>query len=187
MILWIDLETSGLDSKRAGIIELGYMIEDDRGIIVDEGILEINPFTYNRKVEISSKALEINGYTPEDLHDLGDSSKIFEEFIDILNKYEDGRYQIAGYNVLFDIKFLRAWFQDNSEGYLFNKYFDRKMLDVYNFVKCVRYLYPEKFVGCDRDKLGMVCECFSVELGDNAHSALDDIKATRELMMRILV
>ena len=51
-VLWLDVETTGLDCRKHGLREVGFIIEID-GVEVDKGVFRINPFTYTtRDVEI---------------------------------------------------------------------------------------------------------------------------------------
>ena len=62
-ICYIDTETTGLDSKTCGIIQLAAIMEID-GEVVSEFETRIRPFD---GCAISSEALEISGAKVEDL------------------------------------------------------------------------------------------------------------------------
>ena len=69
-VLWLDVETTGLDCRKHGLREVGFIIEID-GAEVDKGVFKINPFTYTtRDVEIDDYALEISKVSIEDLEEL---------------------------------------------------------------------------------------------------------------------
>ena len=112
-VLWLDVETTGLDCRKHGLREVGFIIEID-GAEVDKGVFKINPFTYTtRDVEIDDYALEISKVSIEDLESYDSSSYCFKELMKKLVKYvnvndKNDCFVIAGYNVAFDIGFIKV-------------------------------------------------------------------------------
>ena len=90
----------------------------------------------------------------------------------------DDKFIAAGFNVNFDLDFLReTWFATGGKygpgSWIFNCPID------------VRTTVAEA-IGWDKlrlpnFKLGTVCEYYGVELGEDAHDAMADIEATRKL------
>ena len=56
--------------------------------------------------------------------------------------------------------------------------FQYKDVDVFALVKHLAFL---GHINSDNHRLGTVCDIYGVSLGDNAHDAIADIRATREL------
>ena len=116
-VLWLDTETTGLDCKKHGLREVGFIIEID-GVEVDKGVFYINPFTYiTRDVEIDDYALQISGVTIDDLKGYDRASFCFKELMNKLVKHinvniKEDVFVIAGYNVGFDIGFIKEWFKE---------------------------------------------------------------------------
>lgn len=184
-VLWIDTETTGLSPYKNALTEVAAIMEiDDKE--VDKIYLPINPFTYHKDVEIDPKALELTSKSEELLKTYPNSYNQFMDFIEFISQHfqEGEKIQIAGYNVNFDIKFIQEWFRDNAlmpYFYEFKKYFSYKEIDTFALVKQMRYL---GFIDTKDDKLGTLCEHFGIEL--DAHKAMDDIRATKELQKRLV-
>jgi DNA polymerase-3 subunit epsilon len=182
-IAYIDVETTGLDPKKHALREVAVIIEID-GKIKEKQLFKINPFLYNKKVEVDADALKISGLTIEDLEEDSYQHPIIQivRFVDLLEKYSFNkqeekvhRYQIIGYNIAFDIGFLKEWFYD-TDLYHFSNIFDHKSICVFELVKHLKYMGVIK---THNDKLPTLCEKYNIPL--NAHNALDDIEATKEL------
>ena len=180
-VLWLDVETTGLDCRKHGLREVGFIIEID-GVEVDKGVFKINPFTYTTKdVEVDDYALEISKVSIEDLESYDSSSYCFKELMKKLVKYvnvndKNDCFVIAGYNAAFDIGFIKEWFRDMG---LLDSYKDLlhyKSLDVFSIVFALRHLGLNS---AENDKLETMCNYFGIEI--DAHNALSDIEATKKL------
>ena len=172
--MYFDLETTGLDASRHGIVQLAAIFEVD-GVFDGRMDMLINPSNY----AIDEVALKINGRKEEDFENYLSPKIALKELTTVLdayiNKY-DGKIKLIGYNSsTFDIPFLKVWFRDASLEN-FSKYFDHKDIDVFQFVKVLKYF---KSFETKNDKLATICEHFGIEI--NPHEAMSDIEATREL------
>ncbi|WP_416768498.1 exonuclease domain-containing protein [Sulfurimonas sp. ST-25] len=174
-LLYIDTETTGLDPQRHGLREIACILVED-GEVVDIFKTMVNPGTYRREVEIDQQALDISGKDREELKLYPSSDEAMEAFRGFLSRHkpEDGRLQIAGYNVGFDIGFLKEWFKDCELNY--DDFFNYKPLDIFALVGVLRY---HGHINTKSDKLAVVCEAFSIPI--DAHNALSDITATMQL------
>jgi DNA polymerase-3 subunit epsilon len=181
-IFYVDTETTGLDPNVNGMIEIAALVEVN-GVVIDTIKLEMNPYSYSKPVVVSPEALEVNGRTMEELPNLPDAKAQFKLFIEFLDRHidrfnRDDKFKVCGYNSAFDIGFITAWFADNSHMY-YGSYFFRKDLDVFALV---RHLTHFGLLNTPDEKLGTLCDFFGIQ-HDEAHTALSDIKATRELYM----
>lgn len=180
-VLWLDVETTGLDCRKHGLREVGFIIEID-GAEVDKGVFKINPFTYTtRDVEIDDYALEISKVSIEDLESYDSSSYCFKELMKKLVKYvnvndKNDCFVIAGYNVAFDIGFIKEWFKEMGLLDSYKDLFHYKSLDVFSIVFALRLLGLNS---AENDKLETICNYF--DIGIEAHNALSDIEATKKL------
>jgi len=180
-VLWFDTETTGLDAEKNDIIQFAAMVEIDK-IIVDEFQIKMQPIDYEN---ISPKALEVHGNTIEDLKSFIPAKDGYREIYLFLNKHIDrfnktDKFLSAGQNVRFDIDFLRANFIKNNNNY-FGAYFDYHFLDLQSVTAlAVRngLINPMSY------KLVDVAFCVGVSL-ENAHDAIADIKATREVFLKL--
>ena len=180
-VLWLDVETTGLDCKKHGLREVGFIIEID-GVEVDKGVFKINPFTYTTKdVVIDDYALEISKVSIEDLESYDRVSYCFKELMKKLVKYvnvndKNDCFVIAGYNVAFDIGFIKEWFKEMGLQDSYKDLFHYKSLDVFSLVFVLRHLGLNS---AENDKLETMCNYFDIEI--EAHNALSDIEATKKL------
>ena len=180
-VLWLDVETTGLDCKKHGLREVGFIIEID-GVEVDKGVFKINPFTYTTKdVVIDDYALEISKVSIEDLESYDRVSYCFKELMKKLVKYvnvndKNDCFVIAGYNTAFDIGFIKEWFKEMGLQDSYKDLFHYKSLDVFSIVFALRHLGINS---AENDKLETMCNYFDIEI--EAHNALSDIEATKKL------
>lgn len=185
-ILWIDLETTGLDEEIHAIIQLAALVEKN-GKIIDEIELFIRPF---KGAKISKFALEKNKVTVDDLRDETKyiyHRRQYEKFINFMHNHVNrfdpkNKFVLAGKNIkTFDIPFLRKWFERNDDDY-YGSWFWYPCIDIENyFAELLAY----ENVILKNYKIETLCEFFDIEL--KAHEfAKDDIYATREIYRKIL-
>jgi DNA polymerase III epsilon subunit-like protein len=96
----LDIETTGTDPRRHSIIEVGAIDFDSPDNYFNEGCQVWDGS------EIDKKALEINGFTLNEIHDqtIFTQKELISRFMIWADKIEDKT--IAGQNVDFDINFL---------------------------------------------------------------------------------
>lgn len=179
MKLYIDVETSGLIKYVHGIISLAYIIEDEDNIVMAQGEILMNPLSYSTKV--SPKALEVNGYELEQLHNLPDAKEACKKLIDVLNEHYNGRYKLIAYNADFDTGFVQYWMDKFYPG-TYGKLIDYKHLDPFQLVKYMQYI--GKIDTGKSQSLETVAKHFGFE--HNAHDAFSDIKVTRQVHYKLM-
>lgn len=180
-VLYFDCETTGLDPVKNGIVQLACVTEVE-GKEVDELNLTIRPFDSD---EIDPKALEIHGYTKEQMDEFTPPLEAHATLRNYLGKHCDAfkkadKYYPAGYNARFDLDFLAQWFKKCSDVY-FGSWQNWRALDP------LPHLYMLDALGIlslPNYKLGTVCEHYGIEL--EAHDALSDVRAARRLVHMIL-
>lgn len=176
-ILWLDTETTGLDTYKNDIIQIGYIVEID-GQLMEENEILMRPRPGS---DISPEALSKNKFTGKELSSFQTQEEGLYKFELMLQRHVDrfdsrDKFILAGYNVGFDDKFLRAAFKKNKHNY-YGAYIMWAKLDVQSFL--ARYLYESEDEDLTDQKLETVCHHFGVKF--KAHDALEDIKATRKL------
>lgn len=180
-ILWIDLETTGLDRQRHGIIQISGMVEL-AGKIVESFDLRMNPLA-----EIDPVSQDIHGITPSQISAFPSSEETFAAFKALLLKFVDiddqrTRLHPGGYNVRFDLGFLDRWFRSMKEPGL-GLYLQRERVDPSVMMKAF-----QDYLGKDRMpswSLRSVIASMGMSFGEH-HDALEDIKLTREIHQRLL-
>ena len=176
-ILWLDIETTGLNPEKHGVIQIAGIIEID-GKVVEEFDLHCQPFLDD---QIDYGAIVKTG---TDLLGLGSSMEAWAAFKKLLaifdmkiNKFEKtDKFIPAGYNVKFDIEFLDSFFRKNNNLYM-RSYIGQPVIDVMSFA---HYLAGFGRIDPESFKLADVCSYVGLEVSD-AHDAMADITATRNL------
>ncbi|WBC28502.1 DNA polymerase exonuclease subunit [Thiohalocapsa phage LS06-2018-MD03] len=178
--LWLDVETTGLDDEKNGLIQIACIMVDEKDKkILDYFEANIKPFkgciyTDEAEVKHGKSKKDISKFTPE--------KNVLESFIKWLQKYQKGnqQFQIAGYNSRFDQDFISAWFKRNKENFWLSfNYYD---IDVFAMVKELDL--SGTYEGRPSKKLQAICDAQGVDLKD-AHDALADIIATRKLYKKL--
>lgn len=174
--LWLDVETTGLNAYKNGVIQLACIDEKSKRTFT----INMKPF---KGCEYTKEAEAIHGKSEKMIKKYTPEKKAFRKFITFLESHKDRgiQFSIAGYNSPFDMRFIIALFKRN--GYNFWDYFNYYDVDVYALVKVLDL--EGTLDGKKCKKLGAICNTMGVKLV-NAHDALMDIKATRKLYKKIM-
>lgn len=185
-VVWVDLETTGLNPLVDEIIEFaGIKLVDGRE--VDRLELKIQPryitepppnaqhvipaFNRERWAKGVADALKINGYTPE----AWANACTYEEGIDRIAAFVQGSVAWGGHNVSFDAAFIEAKIRDRGLR-------DSKGMPVrlpYHKLDTVALAY-EHLVPLGLNKLGLskpggVCDFLGIPT-EGAHTAMADVE-----------
>lgn len=181
ILLYIDTETTGLDTATCSIWQLSGYISDTATGVSDSFDYKMRPY---RNEIISKEAAAKTGATQEELDSYPSQSEAFSNFTALLGKYvdlEDWNQRVipVGYNISFDLDFLRSWFAFNNSATLFSRNIYFPGIDV-------MYLAAYCLLG-ERSKmrnfqLSTVYEKLTGKSLENAHNAMADIDATKELL-----
>lgn len=179
-VFWFDVETSGTDAKKHGIISLAYIVEINGGE-VEHGELFANPAVDGK--EIDEAALTINGFSRSDLEDFGAPQSMYAALYSVLTSYVDkydkaDKFIAAGYNVEFDIAFLRELWLRCGDTY-FGSLFAFGAIDPSKIVRFLQYyrLAPYTTSGTLRE----IAKLYGIDPGES-HDAVDDIRATKRIV-----
>lgn len=181
-VFWFDTETSGLDPQKNGIISLAYAVEID-GEIVEEGLLYSNC----RGKEISPRALEVNGFRFADVHVFPDPRRMYDALKSVFENYVDrfdrgDRFIAGGYNVGFDMGFLRQLWSESGDKYFYS-YFGYAFVDPSQIFRFLQY--AGAIEGGSAGKLSELAHLMGVEGHEKAHDALIDVRMTIEVTRRL--
>jgi DNA polymerase-3 subunit epsilon len=201
-ILFFDVETTGLDPNRNGMIQLAMLMDID-GELVDEAQFNIQPFPAdmmpigiagmeNNPQDISwleSKDTYADAFTPTGIifKDIANFQKPYSASKQINNfllkhisKFDkmDKAY-IGGYNVPFDIAFLSKFYEKCGDKYL-GSYINWKQVDVRSLLYLLSY---DDLISLDNFKLETVATHYGFSL--EAHNPMSDIKTTRDIFYHI--
>lgn len=199
-MIWWDTETGGIDPDRNPVIQLGAIIEIG-GEVVDEREWQVRP---QSGTVVTRESLRINHIHEEDLKKSPEAGLVIRQLLEFADKHNPSSRLIpAGFNVEFDNDFIRSMFKRN---FFFGKNtysmgageldaLERQSLSEYWFrfyphsldVRNVAVLAGLK--GClpvvDNMKLTTLTAACGI-VHEQAHTALSDIRATRELYYNLL-
>lgn len=180
-IFWFDTETTGVDSYKCDIVQLAYIIEID-GVDIATGSIRMRP---HEGARVDAKALEVNGLTEEAIWAEQPQSDGIALLLKVMGQHIDkhepkDKFVQAGYNIGFDDKFLRSAFNKLGNKY-YGSWFFWPKLDVSTAVAQWVLRTGER---PPNYKLSTLCAHFDIPL--DAHDAVNDIKATRELAHKLL-
>lgn len=173
-ILWLDTETTGVNPNKNFLIQLSYINTLDNQIKYNNDLF-MRP-QYIEKFEIEQSVLDKNKITVEQIKNLELEEKQIKVFLDDLTT-SGNKYYLAGYNVNFDIEFLKAVFARQNLN--LHHYFNYLYLDVMQLVinlKLAGKINPEN---C---KLGTILQYFDlIKDISTLHNAKQDIICTKLL------
>ena len=180
-VLYLDTETTGLDPKKNDIIQVAGIVEID-GQEVEAFKFNCQPFDYGA---VKQSALDVHGFTIEQIRNFPDPRCVYDELKFILVKYidkynRDDKFTLAGQNVRFDADFLNEFFIKNSDTY-YGSWFNWRHVDLLAFVRILNFA---SIIKTENDKLETLAKMFDVEL--KAHDALEDIRATRTILKKLI-
>lgn len=161
-LVFIDLETTGLDFDRHEIIEVACLVVDTKTLKIKK--------RFHRKVvpehleTADSSALKLVGFSPK----AWKRAQPLKQVIKVLNRLAPGGI-FTGWNVSFDRPFLEK--SAREKDMILN--FD------YHWIDVMSLFYEESFSNKDikRLNLGHVCEVLGIKRKD-AHTAMGDVETT---------
>jgi len=180
MNLYFDLETGGLISSKHGIIAIGWVLETAAHTVIGSGLIEMNPYEY---AEVDPTAFQYNHYDKKQCKTFQHPELALAQFVREVRTLTKGtRVNLIGYNSdAFDIPMLKRLFAKYDRA-SWNKLFTYKSIDIF---KTVLWLYDNQLLkATDSHKLVDVCRGYGIDL--DAHDALRDTLATRELSMKLV-
>ena len=183
---FVDTETNGLDPKVhspwqiAGIVESKHFKEN--GSIN----IKMSPFLPEKSAPKALELGQIDGeqLTVEHFKKMQSSQVGLKKLTDFLKTYCDtfnknDKMIIVGYNVGFDKDMLYHFWKRCSSNYFFS-FFEKYVIDVFAFVQP---LWLTGVIDTPNCKLSTICDYYGIKI--DAHDALSDIEATRELFYKI--
>lgn len=113
--IWIDLETTGLDRGKHGVIQIAGAIEIESKTH--------STFNYRPRLmggdKISQEALDTHGVTITQIRRYEPAEDVFRGFVLMLREFVDpmdklDKFTLLGYNANFDYQFLLTWWEKKS-------------------------------------------------------------------------
>lgn len=177
---YLDLETTGRDPIKAGIIQIAALFEEDSNEI-DQFCSFVQP---KKNAILEPSAFEITGLDPNTISEFPSIETVFKQFKEKLDAFinpynKEDKAFIVGYNCQkFDDPFLRQWFEDNGDKY-YGSYFWSNNIDILSlaseYLKHIRHEMPNF-------KLKTVAKALGIKIEDDKlHGAMYDIILTKKI------
>lgn len=166
--VYLDIETTGLDSERHGIIEVGAVAVDSNGVEVGSYQSLCNPGDEALR-NASPEALEVNGIDPDAVRKAPLTEQVSREVYAWLDLYAT----LHAFPVAFERAFLRVkpWFFPDTR-----------------WDECVQEAAQDAMATAGAPKWPRLAEAarfFNIEIV-RAHRALDDARTTAKIHAEIL-
>jgi len=180
---FVDVETTGLDPEKNGIWQIAGLVEID-GSVIDEVNLLCHPLDFDI---IEDKALQRCKVTREEVLALPPPASALQTFKSFLARFVDpfdrtDKLAMIGYNVRFDMDFLRSWFEKQGDRY-FGSWFWFPPHDVMGLAADA---LEEDRAMLPNFQLATVADWFCLRVDrSKTHDALYDIGLTREIYQHL--
>lgn len=181
-ILWCDTETTGFPPA-AGLIQIAGLIE------IDGQSIETINYKMNVCVgdTIVDQALQCNGITRQQIRTFPHPSVKYHRFVNTLKEYVDhtdpnDSFILAGYNVGFDLRMLKAWFEKHDSAFCIHNLIDESTYDVLGLTRQwfkKQGIKVGKGGTVENHKLTTIARYFNIE--EDFHDAIGDIRATKKI------
>lgn len=175
---WIDIETTGLDSKVSALVQLTMFIYEGKHCLSKHNFT-FRPFPGDK---ITKKALESTGHTIETLMALDDPITSFSKYKGAMGRYvnpfdRNDKMMFYAYNAQFDYQFLTGWSKIKMNFPFIPSYFWWPPVDVASLVADRR---KDLVASLDNFKLSTVAKGLNIEVDESKlHDAEYDIELTR--------
>ncbi len=175
-ILFIDLETTGIDPRKNGVVQIAGVIEID-GKVADE--FEFKCGVYPDQI-LDAKALQVIGKTAQEIAAYPAPGLAYKGLLEVFDKHIDrynknDKFMMVGQNPHFDYEFLTEFFRRNGNAF-FYAYVQFHLIDLIAITALFRSAGK---IDVPNMKLPTMTAYFGIE--HKAHDAKEDINATREL------
>lgn len=177
-LLYIDLETTGLDKVKCGIIQMSGIVEIN-GEVKEKFNFNVKPFNDDvweaKALELAeSRQITMEYDDPIIVHKK--LTEIFSKYVDKYNKLD--KFHMVGYNVAgFDRDFLYEWFRKVGDKYV-GSFFWPIPIDVMYLAS--NYLSPVR-PQIESFKLKSIADFLKVNQSGEFHDASHDIEITRNI------
>jgi len=154
---FLDLETTGLDCKKDSIIEISFLVQNEKGEVVDK----LDEVIIPDRSPLTPYVTHITGITEKEITEQG---KLFSALLSVV-KEKIGDAIIVGHNIDFDINFLQEYGVDIIKN---------ERIDTHELARIV-LINEESYA------LEILSQKYKFSHA-NAHRAMSDVEACVELL-----
>jgi len=170
-LFFLDFETSGLDCARHGIIQAGWIVEQD-GKIISENGFDVQLY---RNCDINPAALEINDFTIERC--------MAGKPLEVMTAALRGALSVGftrkvipiGHRISFDLGFFREACEKTRDNLTMFVDFQKQV----DTLGLAQWLNHAGYFSVKDNKLETLCDYYGIKI--EAHDALSDVRAVRQL------
>jgi len=184
----IDTETTGLNPTKHGLIELAAVAMDKKFAIIDQYCIDVCP---PKDTPVEPKSLKINGFTLDRIANGSTYQETAETFLHFIEKNFDQKPTLIGQFLPFDYTVLDNLFTSTktedwaAKIFMSNKFIDTKALSMALNLRAEIKGVNLPFPSTSLNNPGGLKDLFKIE-GLQAHSAMGDVLATREVFIRLM-
>jgi DNA polymerase-3 subunit epsilon len=182
---FLDVETTGTNQVRNGIIQIGGVLcrrEGDTFAALEEFELNVAPYPTDL---IEDEALAVSGITRDQILLFEPPDVVHKKLTDLFGKYcnkfdRKDKMVFVGYNASFDYGFLRRWFEKGGDKY-FGSWFWHPPVDVMTLAMVQLAEVRQELADF---KLGTVAARLHIP-AEGAHTALADARTARAIFEKV--
>ena len=176
-IIYGDLETTGLDANKNGIIQIALILER-KGLEIDRWTSFVAPAVTD---EITEDALKITSRTREEIETFPQPVVVAASMVQFLSKHispydPKDKWALCGHNSAFDKNFLYSFFRRYTSVSLHN-FVHVYLIDTYAMAQLL--WLNDELPGVANLKLPTLAEYMKIP--HRAHEALSDTEVARDL------
>jgi len=172
--VFMDTETGGLSSDIHSLLQVAMLITDDNFNLIEELHLYTKPDDGN--YVIKKEAVSVNGFNFSEHENVAVTySQMIEIIKSFLGKYNDQPVQLVGWNIQFDVDFIKKHIDLNA--FFGHRYID--VMSLYLFLKIIDKDIPAG------NSLVSASKYFQYNTKDS-HNALIDASLTKMVFYDIL-
>lgn len=174
-LLVLDLETTGIDPRIHSTIEIGAVLLDRLSLAEIKAWRTVIKRQERNRTDPQSMAL--HGLSSHDIKNGKDPKTAVDEFLDVFGT----DYLLAGWNIGFDVQFLKALFCRTGHNDDFDK-IDYHRVDVWSIAQVFKSIGI--FQG-DVSSLSRLCEQLGLSRS-RTHSGLEDARITASALRKLV-
>lgn len=182
-LLFIDVETTGIDRNKSGVWQIGGLIEC--GKRKEEFLFECDIFEQD---DFDPTVTDITGITLEKLSSFSNPAQVHDQLIKIFDKYVDrydktDKFTTIAYGASFDQDMLERWFKNNDDDFLRSWTWHPWIC----MMSTAALMLKDERSSIKSFKLSSIAEYLNIKVDENkTHNALYDAQIAREIYYKLI-